>query len=38
MDGRSRNYDIFCKDLLYQHAVERNLVVIGVLYNNVELK
>ena len=35
MDERSRNYMIFCNDLLYQHAVERNLSVIGEAINKI---
>ena len=35
MDERSRNYDVFCRDLLYQHAVERNLTVIGEAINRI---
>lgn len=35
MDERSRNYEIFCRDLLYQHAVERNLAVIGEAINRI---
>ena len=35
MDERSRNYLVFCNDLLYQHAVERNLSVIGEAINRI---
>ena len=35
MDERSRNYLVFCDDLLYQHAVERNLAVIGEAINRI---
>lgn len=35
MDERSRNYTVFCRDLLYQHAVERNLSVIGEAINKI---
>lgn len=35
MDDRSRNYMVFCEDLLYQHAVERNLSVIGEAINKI---
>ena len=35
MDERSRNYNVFCSDLLYQHAVERNLAVIGEAINRI---
>ena len=35
MEERSRNYLSFCNDLLYQHAVERNLSVIGEAINRI---
>lgn len=35
MDERSKNYLDFCNDLLYQHAVERNLSVIGEAINKI---
>ena len=35
MDERSRNYNVFCNDLLYQHAVERNLAFIGEAINRI---
>lgn len=35
MAERSKNYLNFCNDLLYQHAVERNLSVIGEAINKI---
>ncbi|MCH5245806.1 MAG: DUF86 domain-containing protein [Muribaculaceae bacterium] len=35
MNERSRNYNVFCNDLLYQHAVERNLAIIGEAINRI---
>lgn len=35
MKERSRSYTVFCDDLLYQHAVERNLSVIGEAINRI---
>ena len=35
MAERSNNFLNFCNDLLYQHAVERNLSVIGEAINKI---
>ncbi|MCH5328400.1 MAG: DUF86 domain-containing protein [Coprobacter sp.] len=35
MEGRSKEYETFCNDLLFRRGVERNIEIMGEAMNNV---